>query len=142
MSWRTGVLVGIATAIGLSVGGCKSKPKLVAPTEADGRAAIARKLGSDLKLVNFKLVSTVLDEPYKRSKMEFECEIEVTKDCRYDRPFRTYADESETSTKPANLFDLPPAGDPVKQGERMNLKGAILFQYEVDSWAATKFAVK
>jgi hypothetical protein len=142
MARRTGVTVGIALALMVFVGGCKSKPPLVAATEADGKAAITRKLGSNLKLVDFKMTTSVLDEARKLCKMQYECEIEVTKDCRYTKPFRTYSDDPSTSTKPGNLFDLPPPGDPIKEGERVKLKGAILFEYEVDSWSASKVAAK
>jgi hypothetical protein len=141
MSRRTGVIVGIVLATVMFVGGCKAKPPLVAPGEAEGKAAITRKLGSDLKLVDFKTTNTQVDEPRKLCKMGYECEIEVTRDCRYERPFRTYNNE-EPDTKPKNLFDLPPPGDPVKQGKRMKLKGAILFEYAADGWTASKVAAK
>jgi predicted small lipoprotein YifL len=140
MSRRTGVIVGVLLAMVMSVSGCKAKAPLVPPSEAEAKAAISRKLGSVLKLVDFKTTSTLTDEPRKLCKIGYECEIEVTQDCRYMRPFRTYADEPDT--KPQNLFDLPPAGDPVKQGERMKIKGAILFEYAGNGWTATKVAGK
>ena len=142
MARRTGVIVGIVLAMVMFVGGCRSKAPLVAPGEAEGKAAITRKLGSNLKLVDFKMTSSVVDEARKLCKMGYECEIEVTKDCRYARPFRTYTDDPNASTKPGNLFDLPPPGDPIKEGERVKLKGAILFEYDVDSWSVSKIAAK
>jgi hypothetical protein len=142
MARRTGVVVGIALAMAMFTGGCRSKPPLVAPGEAEGKAAIERKLGSNLKLVDFKMTSTVVDEARKLCKMGYECEIEVTKDCRYSKPFRTYTVDPNDSSKPQNLFDLPPPGDPVKEGERVKLKGAILFEYDVDSWTVSKVAAK
>jgi hypothetical protein len=140
MARRTGVIAGIVLAMGMSIGGCKAKAPLVPPSEAEAKAAITGRLGSALKLVDLKTTPPLVDEPRKLCKMGYECEIEVTQDCRYSRPFRTYTEEPDT--KPANLFDLPPAGDPVKQGERMKIKGAILFEYVGNCWTVSKFAGK
>lgn len=142
MSRRTSVIFGVVLAVAVSTGGCKGKPPLVAPGDAEGKAAVGRKLGKDLKLLSFKVTSTVLDEPRKMAKMVYECEVEVTEDCRYSPPFRTYPlDDSESKREKENLFDLPPPGDPVKQGERKTVRGAILFQHTLEGWEATKFGV-
>jgi hypothetical protein len=132
MSQRTAVIMGFALVIGLNLLGCKGIG-VDRPTEEQGKAAILNTIKEEdhagaIKLLSFRKTNGQDQEHsgVKMYKMEYECEIEFTRDC----------------IGMANSFNTDelhkPYLDPTfKSGHRAKVTGFIEFEKTENGWRAT-----
>jgi hypothetical protein len=139
MSRKTRVILGFALAIGLNFFGCKGKTEDRGkiedrPTEEDGKAAILQAIkvlpdsenGGRVKLLRFRKTDGQDLEfgGVKMYKMEYEYEIEFTRDCYCPgHGFISYA--------PGIQYDRPKN---VESGQRMKINGIITFEKTEKGW--------
>jgi hypothetical protein len=130
MSRKTAVIMGFALAIAMSILGCKGIGE-DRPSEAEGKAAILDQIknlpetenGGAIKLVGFRKTDGQAIEVFgaKGYRMEYECEIEFTRDCNY-------TGNGFTSLR---LYDMSLN---VKSGERRKVTGYVEFEKTENGW--------
>lgn len=140
MSRKAAVIIFFALAIGLNLFGCKGKSDDGAksdgrPSEAEGKAALTKHISGDVKLVSFRKTNGLTDAGSGRYQMEYECEVEYTRDCRTNGPFSTY--HGPAYPPPTGTFDIPAPGVPVKKGSRVKINGEIWFEKTENGWRVT-----
>ena len=135
-SLRATHIIGFALAIGLNLTGCKGTGD-DRPTEEQGKAAILNHIqdkkynhAGAIKLLSFRKINGMIQEGHgpKEYKMEFECEIEFTRNCTWDP--NTWAGQGSFITNP--VF----GGVPVKAGQQAKVTSIIIFEKTDNGWRA------